>query len=310
MTNTSTISTIFKLNAVFLCAVNALFTFAGIILNSVVIISLWNSQLGRKLCYFMILIMACTDLAVVAVFHPLIIRKIITFWMSAGVLSHPAWVEYLYDLFMISVTAYLIMTLERYLALVYPFLHEKFVTKSRLMMAFALCQLLSSVFFIYASKQGSSTHFAWATFAVFEAVVLVICILNIKLFLVSKTVRKRAVVPLGILDASSHESRNVDTRKIKATLASLEKISTCLLAAVCLIICHFLKAVKIGIETIEQAELRSENMFIFTIWAETLLTLNSSLNCLIFFYKNSVLRRHGKEFLNKSFCGELGKHMS
>ena len=83
MNNTSTtLSAIFKFNAAFLCAVNVFFIFAGIILNSVVITSLWNSQLRRKLCYFMIFVQACFDLAVVVVIHPLNILRTISGWMS------------------------------------------------------------------------------------------------------------------------------------------------------------------------------------------------------------------------------------
>ena len=53
---------------------------AGIFLNSVVIISLWrSSQLRKKLCYFMILVLSCFDLAVVTITHPLLIVSTIYF---------------------------------------------------------------------------------------------------------------------------------------------------------------------------------------------------------------------------------------
>ena len=292
-------STIFKFNAMFLCVVNVLFTFAEIILNSVVIMSLWNSQLGRRLCYFMILIMACSGLAVVVVSHPFMILNIIASWMNTNAF-HPAWLGYLHHLYAISFIAYFIMTLERYIALVYPFFHEKFVTKSKLISAFVLFQL--PLFFLYLPKLYSP-HLLLVIYASLEVILVVTCILNFRLFSLAKTIRKRTVVPQGNFDESNNvESRNVDREKAKATLANLRNISTCLLAVVCLIICHFPMSVKIGIQLAGQTDLmRSENMFIFTIWAETLMTINSSLNCLIFFYKNSVLRRHGKEFLNKCF---------
>jgi hypothetical protein len=54
---------------------------AGIFLNSVVvIISLWrSSQLRKKLCYFMILVLSCFDLAVITITHPLLIVSTIYF---------------------------------------------------------------------------------------------------------------------------------------------------------------------------------------------------------------------------------------
>ena len=61
------------LNTVLLCVVNTTFMLTGISLNSIVILSFWrSSQLRNKLCYFIILVLACFDLAVVIITHPLI----------------------------------------------------------------------------------------------------------------------------------------------------------------------------------------------------------------------------------------------
>jgi uncharacterized membrane protein YoaK (UPF0700 family) len=63
-----------------LCIINIMFMVTGIFLNSVVIISLWrSSQLRKKLCYFMILVLSCFDLAVVTITHPLLIVSTISF---------------------------------------------------------------------------------------------------------------------------------------------------------------------------------------------------------------------------------------
>ena len=65
------------INASFLCLFNVALMIAGIFFNSVVIISLWrSSQLRKKLCYFMILVLSCFDLAVVAILHPFHISSI------------------------------------------------------------------------------------------------------------------------------------------------------------------------------------------------------------------------------------------
>ena len=78
------------LNVVLLCIINIIFMVAGIFLNSVVIISLWRSrQLRKKLCYFMILVLSCFDLAVVTIIHPLLITSTIySFEEIDGVREH------------------------------------------------------------------------------------------------------------------------------------------------------------------------------------------------------------------------------
>ena len=292
----------FNWSAVLLCIVNIIFTFAGTILNSVVILSLWNSQLRKKLCYFMIFILACFDLAVVVVIHPLIIFEIISSWMSLDI--NECWIDHIiYILFSFSLYALLTMTLERYVALVYPFFHHKFVTKSRLMILFVLLQLPLYMLCIIIGENNLYLH--PILYSVDGVVFVIICILNIKLFFVARTLRDRAVVTLGNLDGSEPEQRNnLDSKKYRITFSSLGKISTCLLSVMCLIICNLPWTVYFGVKR-SNASISDQNMFILERWAETFCALNSSLNCLIFFYKNSVLRRHGKNFLKTCFCGRL-----
>jgi hypothetical protein len=117
---TNNVTDFLKVNAVLLCVVNVIFTFVGTFLNSVVIISLLNSQLRRKLCYFMILVLACFDLAVVVVFHPFIIFRTY-FCLLSMRFTDSNMLPFLQHLFVFSLTALLTMTLERYLASVDPF---------------------------------------------------------------------------------------------------------------------------------------------------------------------------------------------
>ena len=292
---TSFTTTTFKVNAVVLCIVNAAFTFAGILLNSVVILSLWNSQLRQKLCYFMILILACCDLAVVAITHPLIILEIISYWQSINFIRSAREYDLINYILALSLIALLLITLERYLALVHPFFHKKSVTNGRLMTAFVLCQLPFVILYIFKLNGGD---LPFEMNILYGVMFVALCILNFKLFHIARTVRQRAVVVLGNLDGSNCNSRIVETKKVKVSLGSLGKISTCLLAVVCLFTCNVSSIVRFGLIMADQ---RQQSNFILTAWAETFLALNSSLNCLIFFYKNSVLRRHGEMFLKKCF---------
>ena len=296
----TTLSTIFKFNAVLLCVLNVLFTFAGIILNSVVIVSLWNSQLRRKLCYFMVFVQACFDLSVVVIIHPLINLQIISGWISMD-FAESHWARYFYILADFSFIELLTMTLERYLALEYPFLHQKFVTKPRLTIFVLLSMLLFGV--SYLLHMSDLQHFIYKVIYIvlFGGFFLTACIFNFKLFCIAKTIRKRAVVTLGNLDGSDSEAKNVDAMKFKMTLASLGKISTCSLVLICLFVCYVPWIVRLAIE-MKQPGRRDQNKFLFDLWTDTLFTINSSLNCLIFFYKNSVLRHHGRIFLKKCSC--------
>ncbi len=122
---------------------------AGIFLNSVVIISLWrSSQLRKKLCYFMILVLSCVDLIAVTVAHPVLILSTI-FWYRKT--SHQYGSKFIWPniigiaLVCFSMFALLTLSIERFLALKYPFFHRTAVTKRRLMLflAFLMIMLVS-----------------------------------------------------------------------------------------------------------------------------------------------------------------------
>ena len=306
-TTTASFTTIIIVNAVFLSVLNVIFTFVGTILNSVVVMSLWNSQLRKKLCYFMILVLACFDLAVVVIVHPLIILEIIFQWVKNANVFRSIWNKYevVYYLFVFSSNALFTMILERYLALAHPFFHKKMVTKSRLMTSFLLFQIPYGSLYIL-ELHGLNPVFSHILFGV---VFLTTCVLNFKLFYIATTLKQRATVTLGNFEGSNCEPKNCETKKFKVSLANSRTISTCFLAVICLFLCYLPFIVSSAVEMTVTDGLEQNKRFIISFWAKTFLTLNSSLNCLIFFYKNSVLRRHGEKFLKKCFRRRLGLHV-
>ena len=280
-------------NAVLLCAVNICFTFVGIFLNSVVVVSLLSSQLRRKLCYLMIVVLACCDLAVVVVFHPLSVLEALSCWILVSY-SYSDTVPFLQYLFALSLTALLTMTVERYLALVHPFYHEKCLTKSRLMAIFMAIQVPFVIFYILRESYENS-FMNQTVFLVLPGTVLIVILgLNYKILCVVRTIKKRMVIPMGRLSTGPGHRINV----VKKT--NFQKVSTCSLAVACLLLCYcpFVVHSVLRLCRITQ-EWNDQTLRIVRLWNRTFACLNSSLNCLIFFYRNSALRRHADNFLKK-----------
>ena len=111
------------INSILLCVLNASFMVAGITLNFVVIISLWrSSQLRKKLCYFMILVLSGFDLAVVTIVQPLLILSIILWSMQMYHAGIETLRKYAFIFFVgFSMFALLTLNIERFLALTCPF---------------------------------------------------------------------------------------------------------------------------------------------------------------------------------------------
>ena len=134
------------INAILLCILNASFMLAGMILNSVVIICLWrSSQLRKKLCYFMIIVSSCFDLAIVSIVHPLLMLSTILLSMKIYHAESDGMRTYTSALLEGFLTfALLTLNIERYLTLSRPFFYQTAVTKGRL----ALFQALEVIILI------------------------------------------------------------------------------------------------------------------------------------------------------------------
>ena len=275
------------INALLLCLLNSSFMVAGIFLNSVVIISLWrSSQLRKKLCYFMILILSCFDLAAVTITHPVLILSTISWSMKT---LHKE-IKIIWNCTSIlfagfSTNSLLTLNIERFLALTYPFFHQTAVTKKRLVLFQAFCTIIILTFslLVYFYDQTIS----YISITVFILVLLFLFIyLNYKIFIIAKSKRNDdRVTSASTATASGHQER-------KKCKINLKNISTCCLAVACFFICsspQIIYSVLRSTETLTNVH----HAWLFGLWSSTFVAMNSTFNCLIFFWRNSILRREG-----------------
>ena len=105
--------------------------------------------------------------------------------------------------------------------------------------------------------------------------------INYKLFLVVRKSRKNKRISPGI----------------KKTF-SLKNISSCLLAAACVVVISIPMGVYIGLR-INSPETKNtlDNAILAGLWAFTISLMNCTFNCLIFYWKNKVLRTEGLKVL-------------
>ena len=201
---------------------------AGIFLNSVVIISLWrSSQLRKKLCYFMILVLSCFDLAVVTITHPLSIAS--TIYSSQGEIKilQATKKSVFFVVYGCSLLALFTLNVERFLALTCPFFHQASVTKTRLLCFQAFLTViifvipLQLVLFITNLEKIADIY---ATVIVLSLLLLFIYS-NYKMFKIAKSKRDDERV-VSTTATSTDENR-------KTRILNLRSISTCSLAVGC-----------------------------------------------------------------------------
>ena len=139
------------IHLLFLCVVNIVFSFFGIVLNTLVIASFRkSSQLRKKLCHFMIMVLSCFDLVAVVTIYPAILLYLSS-WLREDYDLLRKMKRYLHisDVFLgFSFLALLVMSIERYLGAYYPMYHRTSVTKRRLLTLLAILLLLHTTSYV------------------------------------------------------------------------------------------------------------------------------------------------------------------
>ena len=275
------------INVLFLHLLNVSFMVVGIILNSLVIISIWrSSQLRKKLCYFMILVLSCFDLASVVISHPLLISLTILWPMQ--IYPKELRITWIYTSIAFggfSLFALLIFTIERFLGVMSPIFHRTSITKKRLLYLLAFLNTvlvaLLPLHYFYWNIIGEMLTTAFLLLF-FLAFVYFHC----KILSIAKSESKVKMVDQNTETTASHKQR-------KQLTISLKNTSSCCLALGCFSICSFPEIVSSIWRFTSKPSWNDKSVVLVNIWCSTLFAMNSTFNCLIFFWKNLVLRREG-----------------
>jgi hypothetical protein len=274
------------INLVVILLVNVLLFFFGVCLNSLVILSFWRSpQLRKRLCYFMIMVLSCCDLLAVLTNHPFMI--LVPMLRLMGKLDvYPGWLEiysWLSIIFPgISLLALLVMNFDRYLATYHPIFHRTSVTRKKLSIILVLLCIFAVILMMLSVKGVVISY----TFLLVISSILVfppMIFINYKLFRIVRRSRKDNVISPG-----------------KHKRFSLKNISSCLLAVACFLVLTLIPTfVYIALsQTIKLKETKTFNtVHLVGLWTGTIYSMNSTLNCLIFYWRDSFLRAEGMKVI-------------
>ncbi len=290
------------IQTILLCVVNVIFICAGMFLNILVIVSFWKSSvyLRNKLCNFMIMVLSCFDFLVVITNHPvLMLRLILVSTEKYDLLAKVQIYERFTDLFIgFSIMALLVMNIERYLGVYYPFFHRTSLTKRRLLTLLAIFFIVP-ITLIIISVNDMVISFPVALIVFFVLVFPPFAFFNYKLFKISRKVRRDI----------ANRRNNSTSPDVSSLHVKLKNISTCLLTVGCLLLMYIPAFIYIAFNFAEKST--SKNARVAKCWTSTVPNANSTFNCLIFFWKNDVLRKEGMKILKsvktRLFCSKAGQ---
>ena len=274
---------IYFINLIFIFAVNVLLFCSGICLNSLVIVSFWRSSLLRKkLCYFMIMILSSCDLLVVLTSHPwtaleAMFRLTGNVNASSRLLGIPFKMVTIFIGF--SFLALLVMNFDRYLATYYPIYHRTSVTKGKLLGLHAILSILMVSFSMLAAS-NIILSYRIGVLIILGILFPTMLFINYKLFTIARKNRRN--------NATSTEIRNT---------FDMKNVSSCLLSVACFVMLSIPVFVSSGLRMTAGDTLILNSSYIAALWSATITFTNSTCNCLIFYWKNKILRAEGKKVL-------------
>ena len=296
------------INSIFGIIVNIIFAVAGIFLNALVVCVFWKTpKLRLKVTYFMIMVLSTIDLSVSIIVHPLHVLNSVaeitetakcgykmTYQTSAVVFSG------------MSFLTFFVMNCERFLSIVHPFFHLIHVNKRR-------CLFISSLTWIISTVTGIAPIFALDIQSFITVLALIVIIgtfyIYVCIFIEAKkrrTRRDRSVSGgTDEIDLSAETSREttqgIHSKKTVSFLHDIQLAKMYLLVVLSSIFLNLPNAVVLAMfsERIKTVD----NVVQVKIWTVTLVAMNSTMNCIIFFWSNKRLRKEGwricKEVLKK-----------
>jgi amino acid transporter len=179
-----------------------------------------------------------------------------------------------------SLFALLVMNFERYLAIFYPIFHRTSATKGRLLTLLAILNIVKVIVNVMSVNDFIISY---------QVHILIICtifippmlFINYKLFLVVRKSRKNKRI----------------SPDMKKTF-SLKNISSCLLVVACVMVLSIPLFVNIGLTIHSSKSTHTlDNANLALTWGLTVISMNCTFNCLIFYWKNKVLRTEGLKVL-------------
>ena len=281
-------------NAIAAVVVNIVLAIAGTVLNSFVLFIFWKSRkLRSKLSSFAIMLLCSIDLGVGTVVNPLFALKAMsTILGSPKCLYFAAY--YKAGLFFsgISGCTLFIINIERYFAIIHPFLHRIHFTKRRFVLTWVFLWFLVIVFILYRVY----FPFLGVLIPVTLCIIVFTSLLTyVRIYVVArKTMLKRNEVHNNS-DQESHINLMVFLRELKMAKTYVLIVSLCFLCYLPIVVLH-------GIGKIfYRVDQGADNLVNAIDWANTLISLNSTLNCLIFFWGNREMRGEGCKIAKKCF---------
>jgi hypothetical protein len=179
------------------------------------------------------------------------------------------------------------MNFDRYLATSYPFFHRTSITKRRLVTLLLILIILEVTLALISVNDFVISNEVYALIF-FVIVFPPMLFINYKLFTIARKSRRNGL--------------SFGMKKF-----SLKNVSNCLLAVACFLVLSIPLFVYIGLKRNSiRKTFALDHLNLLLLWIRTIGAMNGTFNCLIFYWRNKILRTEGMNVIKGlKLCAKL-----
>ena len=287
----------YTLNLILTCAVNGILSIIGTLVNGLVLIAFCKSSVLRsKTPFFLIMLLSLNDLLVVVIVHPLFMFNSIKQLVGNGDCTSK--VVYLTIAKLLTGYSGLtlhVMNIERYFSVVHPFWYQRRVTPKAVLaltvVFWALWTPICFLSFIDGKIERTTLSTCSAIFCI------TIIFVYGRIFQIARRKRRSiaapSVIEVTIREKSGleHEKAPQRPNKFGEVLKDIKLAKMFIILVICSQVCYLPNVAYHLYLRMQNSEVKTESTLIMGIWVVTFICLNSTLNSLVFFWKNSQLRQ-------------------
>ena len=280
----------YVINQVFACVVYGLLFIPTVLLNGISIFTILKcSQLKEKVSYFAILMPSAVDLITGVITLPIItahlllkdvihVKNMVLCWLTFSLGIFPI---------LLSVWTLCVLSFERYMGVVHPFVHRTKVTKKRIFIFECSVGLLTLVYALSTPSNPSGVFDTIVYFAIFFIPLLLIVYSYTKIFIAARKSLFSGNRP------GDGPAAQAEMKRKRRFLRELKLAKSCFLVTCTFGLCFVpFMALSLMINFLDQ-----ETMTMLFSWAMAIAALNSSLNSVIFFWSKAMLRKEAMKVL-------------
>lgn len=272
-------SKVYYINHIVACVVNIIIIISTVLLNTGTIIAYWKStQLRKKMSYFLVMLQSCADLTNGLFGNAGFVLMLVKDILHDSDCKANITVDLTSSCFVaLSFVTLILLNIERYLTIVHPFYARNKVTKSRLLLAAVVLWSLAFAVTVPCKmfSQTISDYLSGIT-------ILVVIMASVYFYTAIYFASRR----------TAHGCRSEQEMRSEARKAQDIKLAkSCAIVVGCTFLCYTPYAIFC------LPIFRSNVRWLVLYWAVTLGCASSSLNSLIFFWRNPVLRKEARNIL-------------